>query len=68
MPDGPFFDGSKQLNVLRLNGKSAERTLIETGLNNFEFVEIIAGLEEGDEVIISDVSKVIHLEKIKIKQ
>jgi HlyD family secretion protein len=67
LPDGPFFDGSRKLDVLRVEGDKAYKTKIQTGLNNFEFVEIESGLKEGDEVIISDVSKVIHLETLKLK-
>jgi HlyD family secretion protein len=67
LPDGPFFDGSRQLDVLRVVGDNAYKTRIQTGLNNFQFIEIESGLKEGDEVIISDVSKVIHLETLKIK-
>jgi HlyD family secretion protein len=67
LPDGPFFDGSKQLDVLRVEGDNAYKTRVQTGLNNFEYVEIESGLSEGDEVIVSDVSKVIHLETIKLK-
>lgn len=67
LPDGPFFDGSKQLDLFSVKGDHAYKTRVTTGLNNFEFVEIESGLQEGDEVIISDVSKIIHLEKIKLK-
>jgi HlyD family secretion protein len=67
LPDGPFFDGSRQVDVMRVQGDNAYKTRIQTGLNNFEYVEIETGLQEGDEVIISDVSKVIHLETIKLK-
>jgi HlyD family secretion protein len=68
LPDGPFFDGSRQLDVFRVEGNKAYKTRIKAGLNNFEYVEIESGLKEGDEVIISDVSKVIHLETIKLRQ
>ncbi|HEX2919705.1 MAG TPA: HlyD family efflux transporter periplasmic adaptor subunit [Bacteroidales bacterium] len=67
LPDGPFFDGSKQIDVFVVEGNNAYKKKVTTGLNNFEYVEIASGLEEGDEVIISDVSKVNHLETIKIK-
>jgi HlyD family secretion protein len=67
LPDGPFFDGSKQLDVFSVKGDRAHKTQIKTGLNNTEYVEIESGLQEGDEVIVSDVSKVIHLESIKLK-
>lgn len=67
LPDGPFFTGEKELEVFRITGNTAFRTTVKTGLNNFEQVEITDGLAEGDEVVVSDVSKVIHLETIKIK-
>lgn len=67
LPDGPFFGGEKELQVFRISGNNALRTSVKTGLSNFERVEIADGLNEGDEVIISDVSKVSHLEKISIK-
>ena len=68
LPDGPFYDGSKELKVFCINDGLAIGKTVTIGLSNFEFVEILSGLSEGDEVIISDVSKVDHLEKIKIAE
>jgi HlyD family secretion protein len=68
LPNGPFFDGSKKIDVFLLKGDNAYKKQVITGITNFEYVEIESGLDEGDEVIISDVSKVNHLETIKIKR
>jgi HlyD family secretion protein len=67
LPDGPFYDGSKELNVFCVENNIAINKTVKIGLANFEFVEILSGLKEGDEVIISDVSKVKHLNSVKIK-
>jgi HlyD family secretion protein len=66
LPDGPFFDGSKKLNVLKVSKDVAERVEVEIGLSNFEHIEIKSGLNEGDEIVISDVSKFEHLKEVKI--
>jgi HlyD family secretion protein len=68
LPDGPFYDGSKELKVLCIENDMAVSKTVKIGLANFEFVEILSELNEGDEVIISDISKVNHLEKVKIKE
>jgi HlyD family secretion protein len=66
LPDGPYFDGSKKLQVFKIDQHVAKRVEVEVGLSNFENIEIKSGLQEGDEVIISDVSKYEHLEEVKI--
>jgi HlyD family secretion protein len=37
-------------------------------LSNFDFVEIKSGIQAGEKVIISDLSKYEHLNEIKIEQ
>ncbi|MCT4645362.1 MAG: efflux RND transporter periplasmic adaptor subunit [Carboxylicivirga sp.] len=68
LPDGPYFDGSKKLQVFKIDQHVAKRVEVEVGLSNFENIEIKSGLQEGDEVIISDVSKYEHLEEVKINE
>jgi HlyD family secretion protein len=40
---------------------------IETGLSNFDFVEIKQGLKPGEKVIITDMSQYKHLDQIQIE-
>jgi HlyD family secretion protein len=57
-------EGKPELFVIR-NGK-AVKTLVQPGLTNADYTEIISGLKEGDEVIISDMSRYVHLKELKI--
>lgn len=68
LPDGPFFDGKKELNVFVVKQSKAYRKPITVGLSNFDYVEILEGLNEGEEVIISDVADFVHLEEVAIEE
>ncbi len=61
---GPFVNGE---GVYVIRGDIAQMTPIRIGLLSFDEVEIAAGLQEGDEIIISDMSEFKHLGKIKIR-
>ncbi len=62
-----FKGGSVQdIFVLRPDGK-AERRTIKIGLTSFDFVEIREGVQKGETVIISDLSKYKNLNEIEIK-
>ena len=43
------------------------RRKVRLGDSNFDHVEVVEGLQEGDQVVISDVSTFAHKEKIKLK-
>jgi HlyD family secretion protein len=67
LKDGPFFDGSKKLKVYKVTGQKAIATDIITGMKNIDYVEIVTGINEGDKVVISDVSAISHLTEVEIK-
>lgn len=46
----------------------AERITISTGINNVEYLEILSGLEQGDEVIISEYDDFAGAEKLQINE
>ncbi|QHT67795.1 HlyD family efflux transporter periplasmic adaptor subunit [Rhodocytophaga rosea] len=58
-------EGKSEVFVIR-NGK-AEKTVITPGIFNFDYQEIVSGLAEGDEIIISDMSQFAHLKELKVK-
>ena len=52
-----------------LNGKS-ERLVprqVRLGDGNYDYIEVIEGLEEGEQVVVSDMSKYKGKEKLKVK-
>jgi HlyD family secretion protein len=65
--NGPAFKGKKVQYVYVLNNKGiAQRREIQTGLSNFDYVEIKSGIQPGESVIITDLSEFEHLQEITI--
>ncbi|GAC1590787.1 MAG: hypothetical protein NVS3B19_11520 [Ginsengibacter sp.] len=68
-PNGPAFKGgvSQDLFVVDNNGKAKRRT-VQTGLTNFDYVEIISNLSKGDRIITSDMSEYKNVNEIQINK
>jgi len=64
---GPLLnvDGRDVVYVVR--AEKAVRTPVTIGLSNFELYEIVDGLVEGDEVIISDMSDYRNVKEVKLR-
>ena len=63
---GPFADNvARQAFVIR--GDRAVRVPIAIGLTGVDDVEIVSGVAEGDEVIISDMRDYLHLAEVKVR-
>ena len=69
VPRGKFYQQTGGYYIYKLNaaGNIAMRTEIVTGRQNPEHLEIIKGLEAGDNVIISDYSLFGDAEQIRFK-
>jgi len=65
--NGPAFNGAGKQDVFVLRNGVAERRKIETGLSNFDYIEIKSGLKPGDEVITTDMSAYKHYQAIPIQ-
>ncbi|SKB49777.1 efflux RND transporter periplasmic adaptor subunit [Dyadobacter psychrophilus] len=65
--NGPAFTGKKKQFVYVLKDNKALRREVETGLSNFDFIEIKSGLEVGEKVILTDLNVYEHLEEISIQ-
>jgi HlyD family secretion protein len=66
IPKGEAFNGSGQQNVFVLEDDYAVRQVAEFGLEGSEFLQITSGLNEGDEVITSDISSFRHMKEVEI--
>jgi HlyD family secretion protein len=63
---GPFADNvARQAFVLR--GDRAVRIPIEIGLAGVDDVEVLSGVAEGDELIISDMKDYLHLTEVRVR-
>lgn len=56
LPRGAYLDTDNRQSVFRIKGNKAERAALQVGALGSDQVEIISGLEEGDEIIVSDTS------------
>ena len=63
---GPFVSHDGQQEVFVIRGDYAQRVPVKIGITSFDEVEVVEGLSQGDEVIVSDMKEYIHLTQIKI--
>jgi len=64
---GPALVGPGRAVLFLIRGDKAVRTTVEVGVFGAKYIEIIAGLAEGDEVILNDLSEYAHRDSIKLK-
>lgn len=64
--NGPFCDGSVGQKVFVLDGDAAVSRDISVGATNYDYVELIGDVREGDTIIISDMRRFAHLNEVKI--
>lgn len=50
-----------------IHGDKALRTPVRFGLRNIDWYEILEGIEEGDELIISDMNDKMHVEEVQLR-
>lgn len=66
--NGSFYTGPGSYDLFVFNGNDelVKRT-VKLGESNFEYVEVINGLEKGDKVVISDMKRFNNSNTIKVK-
>jgi HlyD family secretion protein len=64
---GPFASGEGSKDVFVIRGDTAIKTPVRFGISSFDQYEVLQGLIEGDEVIISDMKDYLHLKEVKLK-
>ncbi len=64
---GPFASGEGTRDVFVVRGNTAIKTPVRFGIYSFDYFEVVHGLLEGDEVIISDMNSYQHLKELKLK-
>jgi HlyD family secretion protein len=65
LPRGASLNGSGPQEVFVVDGEFARRRNVEIGLAGVDGWEVLEGLEEGERVIVSDVSTIRHLSEVR---
>lgn len=63
--NGPYYSGKGTYELFVMNGATLEKREIRLGDSNYQYVEVISGLNPGDQVVVSDMSQ--HRNKSKLK-
>jgi HlyD family secretion protein len=64
---GPAVPGEGNHHVFVLRGDVAVKTPVSIGISSFEEAEILSGLLEGDEVVLSDMTDHAHRKEIRVR-
>ena len=67
MKKGAFVSGEGTHEVFVVRDNVAVKTTVRLGISSFDAYEVVDGLAEGDEVIISDMRDYAHLKEVKVK-
>lgn len=68
LPNGPYYKdrGYKEMYVIK--GNKAHRTKILLGDANFDYVEVLEGLQAGEKVILTDIGEKYTREEIRVRK
>jgi len=67
-PRGPYIrGGGREHQVFVVGTDRAQRTEITIGLVGHKHFEVVAGLTEGDEIIVSDMENYMHAGEVRLK-
>lgn len=64
--NGVVFNGGKMQDVFVLRDGIARRRQVKVGMSNTKFVQLLQGVESGDEIILSDMREYEHLKQLQI--
>ena len=64
---GPAVGGTDRGEVFVIRGGRAFKTPVAFGLRGADDIEAASGLQEGDEVVISDVRDYLHLNELEVR-
>ncbi|HEV8629264.1 MAG TPA: HlyD family efflux transporter periplasmic adaptor subunit [Thermoanaerobaculia bacterium] len=66
LPRGAALQGGRQP-LFVVDGGRARRRTVELGISGPDGWEVLAGLDEGEEVVLSDMSDYLHAEEIRLR-
>lgn len=66
--NGPYYSGPGTYELFVLNGGTLEKRKVRLGESNYQYVEVTSGLEPGDRVVVSDMSRYRDKNKLKVSQ
>ena len=66
LANGAYYSGKGEYNLFVVGGNRLRRRKVVLGESSFEHVEVVGGLNAGDEVVVSDMTDYGEKEELKI--
>ena len=63
-----YYVGKGEYELFVVDGDQLLKRKVQLGDSNFEYVEVVSGLEPGDEVVISDMTNFKEKNKLKVNE
>lgn len=63
-----YYVGKGEYELFVVNGDQLLKRKVQLGDSNFEYVEVVSGLQEGDEVVVSDMNAYKDKNKLKLEE
>ena len=65
--NGSFYSGPGNYTLFVMKNEELRMKNVRLGECNYDYIEVIEGLQEGEQVVVSDMSKYKGKEKLKVK-
>ena len=65
--NGSYYVGKGEYDLFVVNDGELLKRKVRLGDSNFEYVEVVSGLQPGDQVVVSDMSSYKEKSKLKLK-
>lgn len=66
--NGPYYTGQGTYELFVMNGSTLVKRKVQLGESNYQFVEVVSGLQPNDRVVVSDMSQYRNKSKLKITE
>ena len=66
--NGSYYVGKGEYELFVAKGNQLIKRNVQLGDSNYEFVEVVSGLQPGEEVVVSDMSNYKNKNKLKLNQ
>ena len=64
--NGSFYNGPGDYTLFVLDGDVLLPRQVRLGECNYDYIEVVSGLEQGEQVVVSDMTKYKGKEKLKV--
>ena len=66
--NGPYYSGQGSYELFVMDGSTLVKRKVQLGESNYEYVEVIFGLQPNDRVVVSDMSQYRNKSKLKVSE